>query len=198
MELMPLGADEEVAFDALPLAATDGAELAGVHLVHGDQDDPHPVESLAENAQELAIAPEVMQQLVELMGKVQLLPDALGITNIEVGKKQAIHKISDPERREAVRRLVESYELDHIDTRRVVLLLEYDPGLPNPAAVAMVRHIRETPIGEALARVEEAFDMLEQLPSLTPTERLTALALLEHLQKWIGSLRQRIETGENP
>lgn len=106
--------------------------------------------------------------------------------------QRVLEKIQDPEHAETVAKLVQDYNLDFIDTRRVIMLLESDPDMPKPAAVAMVQHIRSQPVGQALTNVEKALDVIERLPKLTGTERVMIRVLLDHLSAWIGRLQQHL------
>ena len=88
--------------------------------------------------------------------------------------------------------VVREHQLSLNHTRWLVALLSSGPGMALPVAVAMVQGVTRTPVGELLARIEEALDELPAPAELTGSERKMILVILDVLMQRAQMLKRAL------
>ena len=102
--------------------------------------------------------------------------------------------LEDEEIRHGVEENIVAYNLDLIDTRRIVMLLLESEDTPVPSAVAIVRQLRGRKLGEVLTRIEVALEIMNRtsFSELTGSERKMTEVILKWLTGWIVSLQGQL------
>lgn len=73
-------------------------------------------------------------------------------------------------------------------------LLQFDPTLPRPVALAMIQNVTRGPLGESLRQLEEGLSNLERVhpEQVTGSEARTVLAILLQMDRRVMELQSRI------
>lgn len=83
---------------------------------------------------------------------------------------------------------------DPILARWLAALQEFQPGLPQPVALAMVEGAERGPLGQSLCHIEEALIHLDRmaLENLTGSELRVTLAILQQLNQELAQLHVKL------
>jgi ParB/RepB/Spo0J family partition protein len=95
-----------------------------------------------------------------------------------------------PQRRQSLEDVARDMQLDGVTVRRAALLLEHDPRLVVPSAVAYAQQLAQTEVGRALARIEVGVERMRLAVKggLTPSQSKAAVLVLQHVKTWADEM----------
>jgi len=108
--------------------------------------------------------------------------------------RRILASLEDESKRRGVEENIVAYNLDLVDTRRVVMFLLESESTPVPSAVAMVRQLRGKKLGEVLTRIEVALEIMgsTSFSELTGSERKMTEVILRWLDQWVAILQEQL------
>jgi|GEM_PF-1782766 len=114
--------------------------------------------------------------------------------------RRILASLEDESKRRGVEENIVAYNLDLVDTRRVVMFLLESESTPVPSAVAMVRQLRGKKLGEVLTRIEVALEIMgsTSFSDLTGSERKMTEVILRWLDQWVTSLQEQLRQSWMP